>query len=720
MNGSSGLTPQWKEGGILHLVFDRPGEKLNLLTPELMSELDRRLDEVRGHAELRGILVTSAKPGSFIAGMDLERIAEVSDSQQAAAAARFGQAVFQKLADIKRPSVCAIGGTCLGGGTELALACTFRVAADVAEVQIGLPEVKLGIIPGFGGTQRLPRLVGLQGALDLILTGRALDARRARRVGLVDRVVPASYLEREALGLLRRAIGEGPEVVAAALRRRRGLVARAIEGIGPARRFVLIQARKRTEKRVSPRDYPAPYRALVAIDGAFAHPLRTGLDLEARLVGELVPNSTTKNLIWLFKTQTALKGQRNSTGAAPRKVKRIAVVGAGIMGGGIAQLAADREIPVRLKDLRQDAILSALQTAASIFAEQVRRGRLTERQASQRLACIAPTLDDSGMRHLDLVIEAVVERLDVKQQVLAAFEQRMGERAVFASNTSSLPISDIAARARHPERVVGLHFFNPVHRMPLVEIIAGRRSSPEAVATVQSLAIRLGKIPVIVEDGPGFLVNRILTFYVNEALRLLKEGVRIEAADRAMRAFGMPIGPFELLDEAGLDTCEHVGHVLKAGLGSRVGDETTVLEALVAGGRLGKKNGRGFYGYAGKKRTATDRTVYELVGSPAPRELPPETLQERMVLVMLNEAARCLDEAVVRHARDVDVALVLGTGFPPFRGGLLRHADEVGVPIIVDRLSRLADAHGERFRPGPGFDDMVRERRRFYAGAASR
>ncbi len=713
MNDDSlGMTHSWDAAGILSIVFDRPGERVNLLTPEILQELSRLLRQARGHPDLRGVLFKSSKPGMFIAGMDVERIAAVRDSREGAEAARFGQSVFQQLADLERPSVCAIGGTCLGGGTELALACAFRVAADAPEVRIGLPEVKLGIIPGFGGTQRLPRLVGLAGALDLILTGRSLDARAAKKVGLVDEVVPAAYLEREGAGLLARAIAEGwPR--AGVVSRSRPWTGQALEGIGPLRRAVLGQARRRAAAKADPRDYPAPSKAIEAIESAFALPPAAGLDHEARLVGELIANATTKNLIWLFRTQAALKSRRALAQAAPRRIRRIAVIGAGIMGGGIAQIAAQQDIPVRLKDLQPEAILSALRTARALWSSQLRRRRITPREVMQKMACIAPTLDDTGVRHVDLVIEAVVENLEVKQRVLADLERRLDERAVFASNTSSLPISDIAARALYPERVVGMHFFNPVHRMPLIEVIAGRRSSPEAIATVQELAIRLGKVPVVVKDGPGFLVNRILTFYVNEALHLLAEGVQIEAADRAMRGFGMPVGPFELLDEVGLDTARHVGGVLEAGLGQRAGGPD-VLGTLVDAGRLGKKNGRGFYRYRRGRRAGADGAITGLLGAPPVRELPPETLQERMVLALVNEAARCLEERVVREAGDVDLAMVLGTGFPPFRGGPLRHADSVGIPIVADRLSRLAAAHGERFRPAAAFEEMVRGRRRYY------
>jgi len=700
--------------GILRIVFDRQGERVNLLNEEILRGMGELLDEVRGREDVRGLIISSDKPGMFVAGMDVDQIASVTDAYKGAEGARFGQAVFQKIADLGRPSVCAIGGTCLGGGTEMALACTFRVAADERTVRIGLPEVQLGIIPGFGGTQRLPRLIGLTAALDLILSGRQIDARRARRLGLVDSIVPGPYLEREAKELLHRAIRDGSEAVAAKLRRRKPFVALALERIGPLRNYVLEQARKRTARKVDPESYPAPFRAVDAIGAAFHEALPQGLDFEARLEGELLTTRTSKNLIWLFKNHGALKQEPEGLRAAPRRVDRVAVIGAGIMGGGIAQLVADRGVPVRLRDLRYDAILTALRTARGVWDYKLKRRSIDRRELDQRMAFIAPTLDDSGLRHVDLVIEAVVEDLEVKRKVLAGIEPRIDARAVVASNTSSLPIGEIAAQALHPERVVGLHFFNPVHRMPLVEIIAGSFSSPESIATAHAFALRLGKTPVVVKDGPGFLVNRILTFYLNEALRLLAEGARIDVLDRAMTRFGMPMGPFALMDQVGLDTARHVAVVLQDAFGERIGGDLTLLDALVSANRLGEKNGRGFYAYRNGKRTVPDGEIYGLAGSPTPRDTAPETLQERMVLAMINEAALCLEDDIVREPRDVDVAMVMGTGFPPFRGGLLRHADEVGIPIVVDRLSRLADAHGSRFQPAAVLQQMVRHQRRFH------
>jgi 3-hydroxyacyl-CoA dehydrogenase / enoyl-CoA hydratase / 3-hydroxybutyryl-CoA epimerase len=706
MSDVSGMSHWIDPNGIVHVLFDRPGDKVNLLTPDMLQELGDLLDSVRGREDVRGLIFKSSKPGVFIAGMDIEAIAAFTDAFKAAEGARFGQVVFQKIADLPVPSACAINGACLGGGMELALACTVRVAADVKSVKIGLPETQLGIIPGFGGTQRLPRLTGLVPSLDLILSGRTLDAKRAKRIGLVDLVVPEAYLERETLKLMLSSAG--------GIKRPRSAVSRLVEITPPLRRFVIGKARKSAEAKANPESYPAPFRALEAIDAAFSMSMPQGLDLEARIVGELVPTRTSKNLMWLFKSQTALKKDVGGIVAQPRKVRRSAVLGAGIMGGGIAQLIADKGIPVRLKDVRGEALLTALRQASKIWREQVDRKRLLPREMRQRLGFIAPTLDDSGLSKVDIVLEAVVENLDVKQKVLAAIEEKIGARTVFASNTSTIPISDIAARAVRPERVVGMHFFNPVHRMPLVEVIAGQRSSPEAVATVHAFALELGKVPVVVRDAPGFLVNRVLMLYFNEALRFLAEGVTIEDADTSMLAFGLPMGPFALMDEIGLDTGQHAAQVLEGAFGKRIGAATPVLQAIVAGGRLGKKNGAGFYHYKGGKRTRPDAQIPKLAGATTLLQLPVETLQERMVLAMVNEAAICLEDGVVREPRDIDVAMVYGTGFPPFRGGLLRYADSIGPAVLVDRLSRLADAHGERFRPAGLLRDMVREERRFY------
>lgn len=708
MERVEGISHEVDRDQVLHIVFDNPGEKVNTLNADRLRYLTERLDEARSSSSIRAVLFRSAKPEMFLAGMDVDQIAAVTDAHVGADGARQGQAVFQKIEDLGKPTAAAIAGTCLGGGTELVLACDAILMTDDAGARIGLPEVQLGIIPGFGGTQRLPRRAGLLAALDMILTGRAVVGKKAQRIGLVDRVVPAAYLDREAQALLVRAAEKGLPA-----RRPLPLKDRLMGSIAPLRNFAMGKAAKKLESKVRRDQYPAPFRALEAIEAAFTRPLSEGLDLEARIIGELIPTPTAKNLMWLFKNQTALKSDE-VVRAVPRRVDKVGVLGAGIMGGGIAQLVADKGLPVRLKDIRHDAVETALQTAAAVWQRKVDRRRLTRNGFADKMGFIAPTLDYSGFRNVDVVIEAVVENLAVKQSVIEEVEQRIDERAVLASNTSSIPISEIAARARRPERIVGMHFFNPVHRMPLVEVIAGRHSTPEAIATVHKLAIRLGKVPVLVNECPGFLVNRILGPYLFEAMLLLRDGSRIETIDGAMKEFGMPMGPCALMDQVGLDTANHASAVFRKAFGDRVGTDEVVLGKLVELERYGAKSGRGFYRYSKGKATEPDPEVYKLAGQSRRHELPAETLQERMVLAMINEAALCLQEGVVRSARDVDMAMVMGTGFPPFRGGLLRHADSIGIPIVVDRLARLADAQGARFRPAQLLEEMVRGQRRFY------
>ncbi|MBD3867877.1 MAG: enoyl-CoA hydratase/isomerase family protein [Acidobacteria bacterium] len=717
MSATAGIRDHLEADGILHVVFDQPERPVNLLDGELLKRLSAILEQVRVEEQVKGVLFRSAKPENFLAGMDIDSLSGIDDAYRASEGARFGQTVFQKLADLSIPTACAIQGGCMGGGTELALACDIRLAGEHPTTLIGLPEVRIGIIPGFGGTQRLPRLVGFTKAVDMIVAGRRLNSRQALRAGLVDEIVLPGRLEARAVALLRQA-ADGGDRPRAGIRGRRSAGTRMLDWaaatVPPVRRWVLNEARRKLTVKADPMHYPAPYRALEALDAAVSLPLPQGLDIEARIIGELIPGETARNLMWLFRSQAAFRKPSGSAGGTSRKVAKAGVIGAGIMGGGIAALIADQDIPVRLKDLRFDPILTALRTAREGWNRKVRRGRLDPGQRDERMARIAPTVHTSGFTRCDLVVEAVVEDLEVKQQVLAELEPLMADRAVFASNTSSIPIGEIAAAAARPDRVVGLHFFNPVDRMPLVEVIAGPESSADAVATVRDFALRLGKLPIVVKDSPGFLVNRILMFYLGEAIRLLEEGVRIDAVDAAMTRFGMPLGPFALMDEIGLDTVLHVARVLQAAYGKRAEGSTRALESLILSERRGVRAGGGFYRYRRGKRTLPDPEAYSLSGAREPRDLPPETIQERLVLAMVNEAAVCLEDGVVERPVDLDIAMVTGTGFPPFRGGLLRYADSNGIAVTVDRLARLADAHGERFRPAGLLREMVMRQKLFY------
>ncbi len=720
MSATGGLREHLEADGILHIVFDQPDRPVNLLDGGVLKRLLGILERVRVENQVQGLLFRSAKPDNFLAGMDIDALSGIDDAYRASEGARFGQTVFQKLADLSIPTACAIQGGCMGGGAELALACDIRLAGEHPATLIGLPEVRIGIIPGFGGTQRLPRLVGFTRAVEMITAGRRLTPGQALRAGLVDEIVPPARLEARAIALLHQA-ADGKRRPRIGIRGKRAPGTRLLDWaattVPPVRRRILNEARRKIARRADPTHYPAPFQALDALDASVSMPLPQGLDLEARIIGELIPGDTARNLMWLFRSQAALRKPMREQAARSREIRKAGVIGAGVMGGSIAGLIADQDLPVRLKDIRYDAILTALRTAREGWDRSIRRGRLDPGRRNDRMARIAPTLDNSGFARCDLVVEAVVESLEVKQQVLAELEPLMADHAVFASNTSSIPIGEIAAAATRPDRVVGLHFFNPVHRMPLVEVIAGPDSSPPAVATVRDFALRLGKLPVVVKDSPGFLVNRILMFYLGEAIRLLEEGVRIDAVDSAMTRFGMPLGPFALMDEIGLETVLHVARVLQAAYGKRAEGSTRALESLIVSERRGARGGGGFYRYRRGKRTLPDPEAYNLFEARQARDLPPETIQERLVLAMVNEAAVCLEDGVVERPMDLDIAMVTGTGFPPFRGGLLRYADCIGIAVTVDRLARLADGHGERFRPAGLLREMVTRQRRFYREA---
>ena len=701
------LTLEVDGDGVAWLVFDRPESRVNILTSGVMARLDLLLADIEEAARagrVRAVVVRSGKPGTFIAGANIDEIAEITDAREAEAKAREGQRIFRRLEQLPVPSIAAIDGVCLGGATELALACDARLASDSPETRIGLPEVRLGIIPGFGGTVRLPRLIGLRAALDLILTGRTLDARRAARIGLIDECVPQPVLYDRARRLALELAGQGRK--RRKRRRRGGIAGWFLDWTPPGRRVVLSQARKRVLSETRGH-YPAPLAALdVLEDAPPTTPLDDALAREARALGALLVGPVSKNLVHVFRLTEAAK--KAGPRVDPLPVDRVAVLGAGTMGGGIAQLLADRGIFVRLKDIRAEAISLGLRHARELFDKAVRRGRKERREAEQAMGRISPTLDYSGFRTVDVVIEAVVERMDVKKQVLREVEERVPERTVLASNTSSLSITEMQHALARPENFCGMHFFNPVHRMPLVEVVRGAASSDEAIATIVALARRLGKTPLVVNDGPGFLVNRILAPYLNEAGWLLADGARIEDIDRALVDFGMPMGPLRLLDEVGLDVARHAAAVMYEAFGDRM-RPAPPLAAMAQTDRLGRKGGLGYYRYENDREKGPDPAVYALLGSAVPaqrRDIPAAVIQERAILVMINEAARALEDGIVQTAGEVDLGLIMGIGFPPFRGGLLRYADTLGAARILERLEFHERELGPRFHPAR----LLRER----------
>lgn len=701
--------------GLAWLVFDDPERSLNILAVEVMHRLSEVLDELEiavAKGGLRALVIRSGKPRGFIAGADVSAIEAIEDPAQGVEAARLGQRVFQKVAALGVPTVAAIDGVCLGGGLELALACDYRIASDSPRTKLGLPEVMLGILPAWGGTTRLPRLVGVQAALDLMLTGRQLSAKRAKRIGLVDRIYPAELFVAKAEEFANERAAGTPLPV-----HKKPWAARILEATPPGRSLVLSMAKRQVMKRTGGH-YPSPLAIVAVLRRALSLPIEDALKVEAEAMGGLITSSVSKNLIHVFNLrEEARKGLGvRDAGVEAHEIDAIGVLGAGVMGGGIAQIAAYRGVRVRMKDIRHDAISGGLEHARSLFNGLVKRHRLQRREADSRMDLISGGLDYDGFRGLDLIVEAVVEKLDIKRIVLRETEERTSRDCILCSNTSSLSIDAMGRGLARPENFAGMHFFNPVHKMPLVEVVRGERTSDETVATVYAFALRLGKVPVVTTDGPGFLVNRILGLYMNEAGHLLGEGAFIEDIDKAAVEFGMPMGPLRLMDEVGLDIGRHAGQSLYEALGERMKPAAPFAD-LAETARLGRKGGLGFYRYEKGKESGIDDTVYaDLAGSvPTNQEhLDKQEIRNRLVLAMVNEAARCLDDGIVATAGALDLAMVMGTGFPPFRGGLLRYADSSNIRAVLDRIVQLEDAHGSRFAPAPLIVRLAECKQGFY------
>jgi 3-hydroxyacyl-CoA dehydrogenase/enoyl-CoA hydratase/3-hydroxybutyryl-CoA epimerase len=701
--------------GVAWITFDDPERSLNVLDEATMRRLAELVHDLQGRVRdesVRAIVLRSGKPNSFIAGADIEAIARLDGPADGEAKSRLGQAVFLDIERLAVPTVAAIHGICLGGGTELALACRFRVCSDHDKTRIGLPEVQLGLLPGWGGTTRLPRLVGLQAALPMLLAGEPVSPAKAREIGLVSEVLPADLFD----DAVRDFALESIELPNGASRKRRGLITRLLDDTVPGRRTVLAMARRDVMKRTDGH-YPAPLEILDVLRRAGGRSVSDALALEARAFGALCATSVHSNLLHVFRLrEDARKTAHEVPGGVPRPVERMAVVGAGVMGGGIAQLAAYHDVDVRLKDIRDEAVASGLRHARELFDGAVERRKLTRREADRKMDRISGSLEYHGFGTVDLVVEAVVERVDVKRAVLGEVERLVAETCVLATNTSSLSVDELARDMTRPALVCGLHFFNPVHRMPLVEVVRGEATTDDTVATVHAFAVALGKVPVVCRDAPGFLVNRILGPYLNEAGFLLAEGASVEEIDRAATRFGLPMGPLRLIDEVGIDIARHAGATLHEAFGERLAPAPP-LQVLGEGERLGRKSGRGFYRYEGGRAAGVDPDVYAELGRAVPAErtaLDEDEIRVRLLLSMINEAARVLADGVVATAGDVDLGMIMGTGFPPFRGGLLRFADTNHARSLVERLRDLAERVGPRFEPAPLLERLAREDRGFY------
>ena len=648
--------------GIGWIVIDAPDSRVNVFTPQMQDALDAAMTEAGEDAALKALIVISGKERSFIAGADLKLLAALPDAGAATEFSRRGQRLFQRFADFRVPVVCAIHGACAGGGLELALACHWRIASEADATRIGLPETSLGTIPGWGGSIRLPRLIGVQPALDHILEARLVSAQVARDAGMVNEVVPSAELLARARWIALELAGQGTPPSPAP----------------PAPRPDLCdELRRKVDARI-----PALRAIIEVVEETSQSPMPEALETEARVFGEISTGIVCRNLVRVFFLREAAK-KRTLEGwfddarpplAPATPIRRVAVIGAGVMGSGITQWLAAHGFDVVLRDVDAEILERALAVIRRLFDEAVKRGKLGAGEANAALHRISTTTQWDGVAECGLVIEAIVEEAQVKRSLFSEVARIVRADAILASNTSALPIEEIAGHVPHPERTLGIHFFNPVSRMPLVELILGRSTSRENAERALAIARRLGKTPLVCRSSPGFLVTRVLFFYLNAAVRLRGLGRSTEEIDAAMRAFGWPMGPLRLIDEVGVDVTDFIFREMEHYFPSRFA-RATLCERMLRANLPGRKNGasRGFYRYGGKVE-AVNEEVAEMVPASAAGSVTREELGDTLMRVMVDEAQRCLDERVVRSEEEVDFALLAGAGFPAFRGGLMHWA----------------------------------------------
>ncbi len=700
------------------IELDLIGESVNKLDGQTLTRFDHVLSELSS-GKFKAAVLISKKEKIFIAGADINEIKNIKSAEGFRHAVGVGQGVMNKIEDLSIPVIAAVHGACMGGGTEVILACDHRICTNDKSTRIGLPETKLGIIPGFGGCVRLPRLVGLPASLDIILAGKNVDSRKAKKIGLVDEVVHRENLLHKSLQVAKKAIADGANKRKKTFRGR-NLVERFLHSF--LGRGIVFKKARESVLKMSHGHYPAPLKAIEVIKKTYGMSNRSrAMCIESEGFCQVAVTDVSKNLINLFFMMEAVKKRKGIPGKEVRahKISNMSVLGAGTMGGGIAYVAADKGIDVRLKDINNTALALGFKSASDIWQKKVKRRRLKKVEYKRKMGLISAGLNYAGFSNLDLVIEAIVEDLSIKKSVIAEAAKHCSSDCIMATNTSSLSVNEIALAHPHPENFVGLHFFNPVDKMPLVEVIRGEKTSDETVATVFNLAKRMGKTPVVVKDAPGFLVNRILIPYISESMHLLADGMSIEALDEYyVKEVGLPMGPHALMDEVGLDVCVKVLKMFKESFGDRVQISKAFL-TLSQTQRLGKKNGKGFYKYNEKGvKSGVDHSVYSDMGLKEPTNpLTKKECLERGLFSMINEASLALlEDRIVESAEEVDLAMIMGIGFPPFRGGILRYADTMGASYISDQLEIYARKDGAiRFKPSQPLRNMAKTERKFYS-----
>jgi 3-hydroxyacyl-CoA dehydrogenase / enoyl-CoA hydratase / 3-hydroxybutyryl-CoA epimerase len=688
-----------RDDGICLLMLDRAGSSANIFDRATLEELRGELDFIESQSgTLKGVIFASAKRSIFIAGLDLKSIGENASATEINEIIEMGQGQFNRIAELRIPTAAAIHGAAVGGGFEISLACDWRIASPDHATKIGLPEVKIGLLPAWGGSTRLPRLIGLPKALDVILGGKTPAARSALKLGMIDAIVPAENL----IAFAAKKIMEGKP-------HRSGH--RVVNN--PLAAMIIAKKLRPQLLAKTHGHYPAILKALEVVTRGILKSILGSLALEREGIIELVQGDACRNLIRVFFLQERAK-KTPATNRDGKPVSRAAVIGAGVMGAGIAQWLSARHLPVVLRDVNTEQVARGMSTISKLYSDGVKRHVLSRVEAREGLDRIFPAPIEAPLRHVDLVIEAAVENLELKKTLFQRLDALAGDETILATNTSALPVSELAASTRKPERVLGLHFFNPVHRMQLVEVVAARQTAPEVLDRAVKFARQIGKLPVVVKDSPGFLVNRILMPYLIEAGALFESGASIEDIDGAMLDFGMPMGPLRLIDEVGVDVALHVSKTLSAHFGGRM-KIPAVLGRMMDAKMLGRKNGTGFYVHEkGDARPNPEVMKFAAFSSTTTRTSGREELQDRMVLLMINESARCLEEQIVGAPEDVDFAMINGTGFAPFRGGPLRYADSLGAERIIGTMVKLVERGADYFAPCDLLKQMAAAGKKFY------
>lgn len=690
------------EDGVAVLLMDRHDESMNTLGEEFVLELELAVGRLE-QDDVKAVVIGSAK-ADFLAGADMRMFAEFSSTDEAVEALSALHSIFGRIealhTEAGKPVVAAINGACLGGGLELALTASMRICTDSPRTQLGQPEVQSGVLPAAGGTQRLPALVGLATGLEMIVGGRPVRARKAKKIGLVDEVVPVEVLLEVATKRAAEAVGASPKKASFLSKLNVGTVQKLALEKNPAGRKLLFK--KATEQMMAQTHghYPAPRRAIEAVQIGVEHGRAAGFAAEIRFFAELVQTSESKALLSVFFGSQALKRDTGiDTGAPARDVSHIAVIGGGLMGGGIAAVSTLKAgATVRIKEVDHEGVGRGLAYVHRVVSSQAKRRRMSGFEVDRILNRVTGSTTWDGFGSTDIVIEAVFEDLDLKRSIVKDAEAATGPDTVIASNTSSLPITDIAAGASRPENIIGMHYFSPVEKMPLLEVVTTSLTADWVTATAVAVGKRQGKTVIVVNDGPGFYTTRVLGPYANEAAFLLEDGASVEDIDGAMTAWGFPIGPLLLGDEVGLDVGAHIAAVMADAFGDRM-TGPSMMGGLIEDDRKGRKNGKGFYLYEDGKRRGVDETVYDALGLGERKSIPRDEIQERLSLAFINEAALCLEDGVLRSARDGDIGAVFGLGYPPFRGGPFWTIDQMGADFVVKKLEALAEIHGARFAP---------------------